>query len=65
MRLSFWLAAKYQIMLLDQIFKKSIPQMIVIVRKDGVLKHSVQDAPAPVHNDISQKPLFPINKERK
>jgi hypothetical protein len=52
-------------MLLDQLFAKSTPKQIVIVRKDGVLSHKA----APIHKDPEYdqraKPLFPISKERK
>jgi hypothetical protein len=52
-------------MLLDQIFGKTLPKEIVIVRKDGVLKHEARDIQPAIDHDSSQKPLFPISKERK
>jgi len=71
MRLSFCLHNKYLIkheqghMLLDQLFEKSEPKQIVIVRKNGKLSHEAR----PVHPrpDLPQqsKPLFPISKERR
>jgi len=52
-------------MLLDQIFGKVLPKEIIIVRKDGVLKHEAREIQPTVGHDASQKPLFPISKERK
>jgi hypothetical protein len=51
-------------MLLDHMFKTPGPQEIVIIRKDGKLKHVTRPLPQTVDNDESDKPLFPISKDR-
>lgn len=51
-------------MLLDQIFEKPSLSEIVIVRKNGVLKHEARSIPTSIEHDSQPKPLFPINKER-
>jgi hypothetical protein len=45
-------------------FRPAGPQEIVIIRKDGQLKHEVRPLPQTTDNDQSDKPLFPISKDR-
>ena len=51
-------------MLLDQIFQPDSPKEIVFVRKDGKLSQIARKIVAKPTHDSSDKPLFPISKER-
>lgn len=52
-------------MLLDQIFGKNEPFEIVIVRKNGEMKHVSRRVKPSSQSSSKQKPMFPISKERK
>lgn len=60
----FLIEHKYHTMLLDNIFKSSDPVEIVIIRKNGQLKHKTRPAQQTTEHEPAPKPLFPINKER-
>jgi len=51
-------------MLLDHLFKPTGAIQLVIIRKQGKLSHIARPLTHPVDNDTSDKPFFPINKER-
>jgi len=51
-------------MLLNQIFKQTGPTEIVIVRKDGNLLYQTRPLSQETDNDQSDKPMFPISKDR-
>jgi hypothetical protein len=51
-------------MLLDHIFTPAGPIEMTIVRKDGKIVHVARQLPQTTDNDQSDKPLFPISKDR-
>lgn len=51
-------------MLLDEIFEKELPKEIVISRKNGQIQFASKSIHQEHINHIN-KPLFPINKDRK
>jgi hypothetical protein len=51
-------------MLLDHLFKSNIPTEMAILRKDGKLIHVARELMQTTDNDQSEKPLFPISKDR-
>jgi len=54
-------------MLLDNLFaaERQKQNEMVIVRKDGVLKHETRRVGDKVQPDTTTKVMFPISKERK
>jgi hypothetical protein len=51
-------------MLLDHIFKPTGPIEMTIIRKDGKITHVARQLAQTTDNDQSDKPLFPISKDR-
>lgn len=64
MHLSFCLYNKYITMLLDHLFPPADPTEMVIIRKDGKLQHIARPVIQQTDNDQSDKPFFPISKDR-
>lgn len=62
-----YLTNKGYIMLLDNLFaaERQKQNEMVIVRKDGVLKHETRRVGDKVQPDTTTKVMFPISKERK
>ena len=55
---------KYSIMLLDNIFPAGEPKQLIIVRKNGKLRHVTRPLVSTTEHDQADKPLFPISKDR-
>ena len=52
-------------MILDQLFPPAGKKKMVIMRKDGRLFHKAIDVKHHEKNQLAQKPMFPISKNRK
>jgi hypothetical protein len=51
-------------MLLDSLFTSPHKLETFIVIKDGAVQYKTRNAPITVDHEMSEKPLFPINKIR-